>query len=87
MLKLVFFISTIAGNGTNSFSGDGGNPLNAIYPLGIVYDNTTGNLFFSENGYDDYRIRVLTNLTTIIPTSTLTSNRSFILSCNFNICW
>jgi hypothetical protein len=49
-------LTTIAGNG---IYGDGGNPLNAIYPIGIVYDNTTGNLFFTE--YYNSRILFLSH--------------------------
>lgn len=44
-------ITTIAGNGTTGYSGDGGPATNAklFGPLGIVFD-TSGNLFFSDNG-------------------------------------
>ena len=49
-------ISTIAGVGTNAFSGDGG-PATAAeisFPWGLTFD-TAGNLFFSDNF--NYRIR------------------------------
>ncbi len=44
-------ITTIAGNGTNSFSGDGGAATNASleYPNGIAID-LFGNVFIADNG-------------------------------------
>jgi hypothetical protein len=55
-------ISTIAGTGKFGFStGDGGNPLNANLnrPTGIVFDNSTGKIFFSD--IDSAIISVLYN--------------------------
>ena len=52
-------ITTIAGNGANSFSGDGGTAINAglSFPSGVAID-AVGNLFISDNG--NSRIRSVT---------------------------
>jgi sugar lactone lactonase YvrE len=52
-------ISTVAGNGTYGYSGDGGPATSAqIYnPLGVTVD-TAGNLFFADNG--NGRVRKVT---------------------------
>lgn len=44
-------IATVAGNGTNGYSGDGGPATNASlsYPAGVAMDNA-GNLFIADNG-------------------------------------
>lgn len=49
-------ITTVAGTGTNGYSGDGGPATNAMvnYPMGVAVDRT-GNLFISD--YMNYRIR------------------------------
>jgi sugar lactone lactonase YvrE len=49
-------ITTVAGNGTNNFSGDGGAATNATmrYPSGVAVDNA-GNLFIADD--INYRIR------------------------------
>jgi sugar lactone lactonase YvrE len=49
-------ISTIAGNGTAGFSGDGGSALSASlnFPKGIAYDNA-GNLYIADE--NNYRVR------------------------------
>ncbi len=49
-------ITTVAGNGTNGFSGDGGAATNAelAYPSGVVVD-ATDNLFIADS--ENYRIR------------------------------
>ena len=49
-------ITTVAGNGNSSFSGDGGAATNAglYYPCGLVMDSF-GNLFIADQGH--YRIR------------------------------
>jgi sugar lactone lactonase YvrE len=49
-------ISTVVGNGVGSFSGDGGNALNAnlFYPTGIDFDGS-GNLFVVDG--QNYRVR------------------------------
>lgn len=49
-------ITTIAGNGTNGYSGDGGAAINAelYFPLGLAVD-ASGNLFIADTS--NYRIR------------------------------
>jgi hypothetical protein len=68
-------IKTIAGNGTSGFNGDDdGLATNKSihYPVGIVYDYLSGNLFFSD--FKNNRIRVLSsNDSTATPTSIPTS--------------
>ncbi len=63
----ISIISTIAGTGASSYSGDGGQATSAgIYsPLGIVID-TSGNVYFSD--YLHHRVRKITVLTGIITT-------------------
>jgi sugar lactone lactonase YvrE len=53
-------ITTVAGNGTNSYSGDGGAATNASleYPCGVAVD-ASGNLFIADSGNN--RIRKVTN--------------------------
>jgi sugar lactone lactonase YvrE len=60
-------ISTVAGNGTQSFSGDNGPALNAAlnFPLGVVLDQF-GNLFFSDS--NNNRVRRVDAATGIITT-------------------
>jgi sugar lactone lactonase YvrE len=57
--NVVSFITTVAGNGTNSYSGDGGAANNAsIYdPLGVAFD-ALGNLYIAD--YYNYRVRRVT---------------------------
>src|ERR1035437_898245 len=45
------FITTVAGNGTNAYSGDGGLAINAAlnYAAGVAMDSA-GNLFISDSG-------------------------------------
>jgi uncharacterized protein (TIGR03437 family) len=52
-------ITTVAGNGTQGYSGDGGLAINAElkYPGGMVAD-TSGNIFFSDDA--NFRVRVIT---------------------------
>jgi len=47
-------ISTVAGNGTVGYSGDGGAAINAslLYPTGVAVD-TAGNIFIADK--DNYR--------------------------------
>ena len=54
-------ITTVAGNGTNSFSGDGGAAINAAmaYPRGVAVDNS-GNLFIADGNNNRIR-KVATN--------------------------
>jgi sugar lactone lactonase YvrE len=49
-------ISTVAGNGTQGYSGDGGPAVNAELdePLGVAVDSS-GNIYFADEG--NYRIR------------------------------
>ena len=58
-------ISSIAGTGTASYSGDGGQGTSATvnYPHGIVID-TGGNVYFSD--YNNNRVRKITSSTGII---------------------
>jgi len=55
-------ISTIAGNGTAGFSGDGGAPAAAAlnFPYGVAYDGL-GNIYVAD--YENNRIRFITNPT------------------------
>jgi uncharacterized protein (TIGR03437 family) len=55
-----FTISTVAGNGTAGFSGDGGPSVNASlnYPGGVAVD-TTGNLYILDSGNN--RVRKVAN--------------------------
>jgi trimeric autotransporter adhesin len=52
-------ISTVAGNGTSGFSGDGGQAISAQlnYPTGVAVDSV-GNLFVAD--YENNRIRFVT---------------------------
>jgi sugar lactone lactonase YvrE len=52
-------ISTVAGNGTRDFSGDGGPATSAQlhYPAGVAVD-TAGNLFIAD--YSNERVRKVT---------------------------
>ena len=61
-------ITTVAGNGTNGFSGDGGLATSASLsvPVGIALDNK-GNVFFADY-YANSRIRRIDAVTGIITT-------------------
>jgi hypothetical protein len=50
-------ITTVAGNGTNSFSGDGGNAVDAAlnYTYGVAVDASSGNLFIADGGNNRVR--------------------------------
>src|SRR5665213_2174444 len=50
-------ISTVAGTGTQGYSGDGGQATNAElnYPTGIAFD-AVGNLYFSDQGNNRIRM-------------------------------
>ena len=50
------FITTVAGNGTNAYSGDGGLAINAAlnYAAGVAMDSA-GNLFISDRGNNRIR--------------------------------
>ncbi|MFZ4797623.1 MAG: SBBP repeat-containing protein [Bacteroidia bacterium] len=60
-------ISTIAGNGTAGFGGDGaeGTSANLLYPSSVAVDDS-GNVYFSDNGNN--RIRKVNAITGIIAT-------------------
>ena len=67
-------ITTVAGNGTNFFSGDGGAATNAgMHPASVALD-AVGNLFIADNG--NYRIRKV-NTNGIITTVAGNGNQSF----------
>ncbi|MGZ4088229.1 MAG: NHL domain-containing protein, partial [Bacteroidia bacterium] len=65
--KSTGFISTVAGNGTGGFSGDGGPAtLAQLYsPTGVAVDKA-GNIYISDD--NNYRIRKVTKATGIIST-------------------
>ncbi len=69
-------ISTIAGTGTASYSGDGGQATAAAinYPHGIALDSS-GNVYFSDNS--NYRVRKITASTGIISTYAGTGSASY----------
>ncbi|MCW3123813.1 MAG: C-terminal target protein [Flavipsychrobacter sp.] len=63
-------LTTIAGNGTAGFSGDGGPATNAQidgmrYPMSLTIDNA-GNIYYGDNG--NYRVRKINTTTGIITT-------------------
>ncbi len=64
-------ITTVAGNGTQGFSGDGGPATNAqfIFPEGLAVD-ASGNLYIADPG--NYRIRKVSNgvITTVAGNGT-----------------
>jgi trimeric autotransporter adhesin len=65
--KSTGIITTVAGNGTYGYSGDGGLATSATmrYPRGVAVD-TSGNIFFADNY--NHRIRLVTKITGIIAT-------------------
>ncbi len=63
----ISIISTIAGTGTGSFSGDGGQASSAtIYDACGIAIDSSGNVFFSDRG--NQRVRKITSSTGIITT-------------------
>ena len=60
-------ISTVAGNGTNGFSGDSGPATSAALssPAGVAFDSA-GNLFIADQG--NYRVRRVDAATQVITT-------------------
>lgn len=52
-------ITTIAGSGIQSFSGDGGQATSAelSYPIGVAFDNQSCNLYIAD--YDNNRVRMV----------------------------
>ena len=69
-------ISTIAGTGTGSYSGDGGAATSAAInvPTGIAIDSG-GNVYFSD--YNNHRVRKITSSTGIITTYAGTGSTSY----------
>ncbi len=69
-------ISTIAGTGSNSYSGDNGQATSATIntPTGIAIDSS-GNVYF--NDYYNQRVRKITSSTGIITTYAGTGSASF----------
>jgi len=66
MIHSVDIITTIAGTGSSSYSGDGGQATNAAFtPYGIVID-ASGNVYF--NDLFNNRVRKITVSTGIIST-------------------
>ena len=69
-------ISTIAGTGTASYSGDNGQATSATlnWPCGIDIDSS-GNVFIGDG--DNYRVRKITASTGIITTYAGTGSTSY----------
>ncbi len=69
-------ISTIAGTGTASYSGDNGQATSATVdaPAGIAIDSS-GNVYF--NDFSNYRVRKITSSTGIITTYAGTGSASY----------
>ena len=69
-------ISTIAGTGTASYSGDNGQATSAAVntPLGIAIDSS-GNVYF--NDWNNHRVRKITASTGIITTYAGTGSTSY----------
>ena len=69
-------ISTIAGTGTTSYSGDNGAATSATlrYPHGVGLD-TAGNVYIADK--DNFRIRKVTIITGIITTIAGTGTQSY----------
>ena len=69
-------ISTIAGTGTASYSGDNGQATSATMngPAGIVIDSS-GNVYFSD--YNNHHVRKITSSTGIITTYAGTGASSY----------
>jgi hypothetical protein len=72
----ITIITTIAGTGSASYSGDGGQATSASMngPAGIAIDSS-GNVYFCE--YNNNRVRKITVVTGIISTYAGTGSSSF----------
>jgi len=72
----VFIITTIAGTGSGSYSGDNGQATSAAVnvPKGIVIDSS-GNIYFSD--YNNHRVRKITSSTGIITSYAGTGSTSY----------
>ena len=68
-------ISTVAGNGTPAYGGDGGAATGAelLNPFGVTADSS-GNLYISE--FSNYRIRKVTYQTAFATTTTVVSSQN-----------
>lgn len=55
-------VSTFAGTGVNGFADGAGNVAQFLFPASIVYDNTSGNLYVSDQ---NYRVRKISNTGTV----------------------
>ena len=71
-----FYISTIAGTGATSYSGDGGDATSAALnnPFGVAVDSS-GNVYIGDCG--NHRIRMLSISTGIISTIAGTGTSSY----------
>jgi hypothetical protein len=60
-LYILGIITTIAGNGSSSYSGDGGLATSATlnYPIGVDIDHITGDVYIAD--FYNHRIRLITN--------------------------
>ena len=72
----ISIITTIAGTGSGSYSGDGGQATSAPInnPAGIAIDSS-GNVYFSD--FINNRVRKITTVTGIISTYAGTGSSSF----------
>ncbi len=72
----ISIISTYAGTGTGSYSGDGGTATSAAInvPSGIAIDSS-GNVYFNDE--DNHRVRKITASTGIITTYAGTGSASY----------
>jgi sugar lactone lactonase YvrE len=76
VVKATGIIITVAGNGTQGYSGDGGPATSAMlnYPTGVALDSN-GNVFFDDTY--NHRVREVVNTTGIIITVAGTGTRGF----------
>jgi trimeric autotransporter adhesin len=74
--KSTGIITTVAGNGSKGFSGDGGQATSAtlFYPYGVAVD-ASGNIYIADTW--NHRIRMVTKSTGIITTVAGGDSRSF----------
>jgi hypothetical protein len=73
------FISTICGNGSSGFTGDGGPSTAAkvYYPKGVVCDNA-GNVYFADE--DNFRVRKIGSDPITLPTKLIASSEAQMIS-------
>jgi len=75
-------ITTVVGNGTAGFSGDGGSPTNAelTYPSGVAVD-ANGNLYIADAGNKRIRaVSIAPTIGTLSPSSTFAGAAAFTLT-------